>query len=107
MKYCTKCGKELVDEAVICPVCGCACSPDFYNAHKEADQVSIGLCILAFFIPIFGLIFWAIKRQETPKNANAIGLTALISWGINFISTIIMSVFFADIFQAMLNTLVL
>ena len=25
MKYCTYCGKELLDEAVICPGCGCAC----------------------------------------------------------------------------------
>ena len=105
MKYCTKCGKELVDEAVICPVCGCACSPDFYNARQEADQVSIGLCILAFFIPIFGLIFWAIKRRETPKNANAIGLTALISWGINFISTIIASAFFADFLATVINNI--
>ncbi len=24
MKYCTHCGKELLDEAVICPGCGCA-----------------------------------------------------------------------------------
>ena len=23
MKYCSKCGKELFDEAVICPQCGC------------------------------------------------------------------------------------
>lgn len=23
MKYCTKCGKELFDEAVLCPGCGC------------------------------------------------------------------------------------
>lgn len=24
MKYCTKCGKEIMDEAAICPGCGCA-----------------------------------------------------------------------------------
>lgn len=24
MKYCTKCGNELLDDAVICPKCGCA-----------------------------------------------------------------------------------
>ena len=24
MKYCVKCGKEIMDEAVICPGCGCA-----------------------------------------------------------------------------------
>jgi hypothetical protein len=27
MKYCTKCGKELFDEAVICPGCGCPTGP--------------------------------------------------------------------------------
>lgn len=26
MKYCTHCGKELFDEAAICPGCGCACN---------------------------------------------------------------------------------
>lgn len=26
MKYCTHCGKELYDEAVICPNCGCPCN---------------------------------------------------------------------------------
>ena len=24
MKYCAKCGNELLDEAVVCPKCGCA-----------------------------------------------------------------------------------
>ena len=24
MKYCTKCGSEIADEAVVCPKCGCA-----------------------------------------------------------------------------------
>lgn len=24
MKYCTKCGNELIDEAIVCPKCGCA-----------------------------------------------------------------------------------
>ena len=24
MKFCQKCGKEIADEAIICPGCGCA-----------------------------------------------------------------------------------
>lgn len=24
MKYCSKCGKEIMEDAVICPNCGCA-----------------------------------------------------------------------------------
>ena len=27
MKYCTKCGRQLFDEAVICPGCGCPAAP--------------------------------------------------------------------------------
>lgn len=27
MKYCSKCGKELFDEAIICPGCGCYATP--------------------------------------------------------------------------------
>lgn len=40
MKYCSKCGKELLDEAVICTGCGCAVGGDFsYNDknHKQMD----------------------------------------------------------------------
>jgi len=32
MKYCTHCGNELLDEAAICPKCGCAV--DGYNLQK-------------------------------------------------------------------------
>ena len=105
MKYCTKCGKELVDDAVICPVCGCACDPGFYCTRREEDRVSIGLCILAFFIPIFGVIYWAVKRQETPKNANAIGLTALISWAINMVSSILASAFLPEFLATVINNI--
>ena len=27
MKYCTKCGHEINDDAVVCPNCGCAVQP--------------------------------------------------------------------------------
>lgn len=35
MKYCTKCGNELFDEAVICPKCGC---PVQGSAEKSASE---------------------------------------------------------------------
>ena len=107
MKYCTKCGRELTDDAVFCPACGCACNAGMNSSmaagHNEEDKVSVGFCVLAFFIPLFGFIYWAVKRQETPKNANAIGLTALISWGINFITSTIMSYVYADLFASIMG----
>ena len=61
MKYCSKCGKELMDDAIFCTACGCACDPNMnspYNGgQKEEDKVSVGFCVLAFFIPLFGVIF--------------------------------------------------
>ncbi len=42
MKYCAKCGKELLDEAVICVGCGCAVEVDeSTNSNKELDEIEI------------------------------------------------------------------
>ena len=34
MKYCTKCGAELVDEAVVCTKCGCIVDPSIQMQQK-------------------------------------------------------------------------
>lgn len=89
MKFCTKCGKELFDEAVICPHCGCAVV-NTQGTHgnpyaNTQDEVSIGLCILAALIPLFGIIYWPVKHKETPKRAQACGITAIVAWVISFV----------------------
>ena len=50
MKYCSHCGKEINDEAVVCVHCGCAVSdPGIHNkSQNNTDDVpNIGLNILA------------------------------------------------------------
>lgn len=84
MKFCSKCGNELMDEAIICPRCGCAASQGATN-----DKVSIGLCILAFLIPLFGIIYWPVMHKKTPKKAQACGITGIVSWVINTIINIL------------------
>lgn len=84
MKFCTKCGKEIFDEAVVCPNCGCAVG-NSVSVRGENDQVSIGLCVLAALIPLFGIIYWPLKYKETPKKAKACGVTAIISWAVSFV----------------------
>ena len=37
MKFCSKCGNELFDEAVICPKCGCA-TGDVKQAKAQAPN---------------------------------------------------------------------
>ena len=38
MKYCSKCGKELMDEAVICPSCGCSVASLSNNKYEHTNE---------------------------------------------------------------------
>ena len=77
MKFCEKCGKELVDEAVFCPCCGCAVASKKANGGNDglatAAKVFLILgCIaqgwmlipLAWCLPITISIFNRMKRNE-------------------------------------------
>ena len=104
MKYCSKCGKELVDEAVICTNCGCSVAQtNATPAYVEEDKISVGFCILAFLVPLFGLIYWAVKRSDTPRRAKAIGITALVSFILNIISSVLLIPVLSAIFAAILS----
>lgn len=77
MKYCSQCGKELVDEAVVCPNCGCAVQAP---VNPQEDKPSTGLNILAFLFPLVGLILYLCFQKTTPVRAKAIGKWALIGF---------------------------
>lgn len=72
MKYCSHCGKEIADEAVVCPNCGCAAP------SSEPDIPSAGLNVLSFLIPLVGLILYIVNCNTAPNKAKAIGKWALI-----------------------------
>lgn len=75
MKYCSQCGKELVDEAVVCPNCGCAVQAP---VNQQEDKPSTVLNILAFLFPVIGLILFLCFQKTTPVRAKAIG-----KWGLD------------------------
>ena len=48
MKYCAHCGAQLVDEAVVCPKCGCAVAPTKTvdpNASPKSRLIALLLCV--------------------------------------------------------------
>ena len=86
MKFCQHCGKEIMDEAVVCPGCGCSVQNVNNNQVAEVDEsVSVGLVILAVLIPLFGIIYWPVKAKTRPKCALACGIAAIVSWVIGFL----------------------
>lgn len=59
MKYCAKCGNQMVDEAVVCPSCGCAVVNE---VAKENNGGNDGLAVAAKVFLILGCIAqgWAL-----------------------------------------------
>ena len=76
MKYCSHCGKEIVEDAVVCVHCGCAIEG---VKKKDEDKKSPLWFLLGFFIPIVGLILYCVWKDEYPLRAKSVGKGALIS----------------------------
>ena len=91
MKYCRHCGKEVADEAIFCPGCGCA--TDVYNQQmqqpaapqKQGEQLStmsiIGF-VFAFISCIVGLICSIIAYKsavaEDNKKSKSFSLAGIV-----------------------------
>lgn len=52
MKYCSHCGAEIADEAVVCPKCGCAVTPP-KGVHSEKSWLAT--LLLCFFVGGLGI----------------------------------------------------
>lgn len=76
MKYCSNCGKEVADAAVVCPNCGCSVK----GSAAVDDVPSTGLNVLAFLIPLVGLILYIVNNEKAPNKAKEIGKWALIGF---------------------------
>lgn len=75
MKYCSKCGNELHDEAVICPKCGCQVedvSPTAKSSAKASVVSASLLNLIAFVINIliFAFLFVTIIQVSPPEIAD-------------------------------------
>ena len=86
MKFCSKCGKEINDEAVVCIHCGCSTTT---NKMMEKDAPDMGFAILGFLIPLVGLILYLIYKDQAPLKAKSAGKGALISFCIGLFFSVI------------------
>lgn len=82
MKYCTKCGQELEDNAVYCTGCG---AQNNGQTTTVEDKKSVGFNILSFFFPIVGLILFLVWKKDTPIKAKGCGISALIGFVVGII----------------------
>lgn len=104
MKFCEKCGKELNDQAVVCPNCGCAVEKKesaptaIPKKAKNARIFGILGLLLLYPLGIPAIILAQQSKKETggvmcgvAKAGFICGIIALVVWGlsmINFLSMI-------------------
>ena len=106
--FCTYCGVEINDEAVVCPHCGCPVRSNFsleQNKKTENNGETLGIVaiVTALFCPIaswicgaIGLDFAKKADNKHAKTLNIIGLS--IASGGFVIEVIVCIVFFIAFF---------
>lgn len=101
--YCKNCGKELNDQAIICPHCGVAVNEEklkqMSSATKGDDAPSAGFAVLCFFLPILGLILYLVWKDEYPLKAKSCGKGALIGVIIEVVGAVLFILLFFILFS--------
>lgn len=96
MKYCSKCGYEMLDDAVVCPKCG---QRNAYHQHYERNAYhqrnststngfAIAGFLCSFFIPLLGWIFGAVGMAEANQmddKGKGLAIAAIVISTIKFI----------------------
>lgn len=113
MKFCSKCGNQLVDEAVVCPKCGCPANGTAPVTSRpvqtESNGFAIAGLICAFFIPLLGLIFGCVglsKSKQMNGNGRGVAIAAIVVSIIFMVLSVIIAVAVAGAAAAMANEII-
>ena len=93
MQYCPNCGTENNNSGAFCSNCGNSLSDKSNQSQTQSynDIPSNGMNILGFFLPMIGLILYAVWLKDFPKKANSIGKWSLIGFILNFILIVVIN----------------
>ncbi len=110
MKFCSKCGKEITDDAVICVNCGCAVEKNQNNTYNQSQKKAsvslilgiIGIvfawliAIVGHITSIIGIIFGIKEYKSTSKMSGLV--LSIIGEVCSIFSSIIGAVLATSIF---------
>jgi hypothetical protein len=103
--FCPNCGAQNSDTATFCSSCGTALKPSATADRPVVERpafgqpvppaggltpandngVNIGLGILAFCLPIVGVVLFFVWRDERPKTARQIIMISAVSFGLSLL----------------------
>lgn len=86
MNYCPHCGEKVNTDQDICLNCGKYLKQSKPTKINDNNQVIYGL--LGFFLPIAGIIIYALTKNETPKSASSAlkgAITSIVLFAVFYI----------------------
>lgn len=98
--FCRTCGREINDDAVICPNCGCATGKKSTPVTTGESKKGLGI-LFGFLLGIIGLIIGICMYQEGTEERK----TFMNGWVISFVIYICISVVIGIIYGVTLSTL--
>ena len=99
--FCRKCGTELPEGKFTCPSCGnfekgntvfISGAATYNETAKLLDVPNVLLLVLAFLVPLFGIIYYFARVSVFPTRARAYGIASLIGVAAMVVAPIIVNI---------------
>ncbi len=94
--YCRNCGQEIPSDSTICPICRYHLVS---NSTETSTLEAIMICLFSFFIPIVGLVLWAIFKDEDRSKAKKALISALSGMLVGLLFVFFIFIFLILIFS--------
>lgn len=106
--FCSNCGNQIDDNAVVCIHCGAATqnanNQPAQPASTQSNTTAIVGFVLAFFMPLIGLILSIIGVKNAAKcdgNGKGLAIAGIIISALEIVAIVIVIILFFGIFGAL------
>jgi hypothetical protein len=89
--FCEKCGKEVLDEAVVCVHCGCSLKSSSVSDINN-EPLSGGVQVLSFCFPLIGGILYFVHQNSAPQKSKDACSAALWGVGVGIVLNILAAI---------------